>query len=77
MDTGHATIKRLQLNRAELLVSRSDVIERALQILVLMDSVDPVVAGALADDLERLQDVESEYSAAVHAAVNFQSQLTG
>jgi len=66
-DRGRVTIRRLNLNRAELMHQRGEALDRVRWILDLMESNPEPVRLALSEDLRALGEVDAEYSAAVRA----------
>jgi uncharacterized protein (TIGR02646 family) len=66
-DRGRVTIRRLNLNRAELMHQRGEALDRVRWILDLMESNPEPVRLALSEDLRALGEVDAEYSAAGRA----------
>lgn len=68
-DVGRVTVRRLDLNRSELLYKRAETIERALTIVELMETGNDAVKKALQIELDELLGESGEHSAAARAGV--------
>ena len=74
-DRGRVTVRRLDLNRAELLYKRMHAMEKALDILNSMATHPGPISEALKEDLRAMILDDAEYASAVRALVNREQTL--